>query len=127
VDPVTVELLRYMLLKVLRAKIHWARVTAKDLNYEGSIVISKDLLDEVGIIPYESVLVVNVETGERFETYVIPTEEKGTVQLNGGTARLAEVGDRLIIMAFGWYKIEEAISVKPRVIILNERNEVIQP
>jgi aspartate 1-decarboxylase len=52
-----------MLLKVLRAKIHWARVTAKDLNYEGSIVISKDLLDEVGIVPYESVLIVNVETG----------------------------------------------------------------
>jgi aspartate 1-decarboxylase len=116
-----------MLLKVLRAKIHWARVTAKDLNYEGSIAISKELLDEVGIVPYESVLIVNVETGERFETYVIPTEEKGTVQLNGGTARLAEVGDRLIIMAFGWYKIEEAISVKPKVIILNKRNEVVQP
>jgi len=115
-----------MLVKVLRAKIHWARVTDKDLNYEGSIVISRDLLDAVGILPYESVLITNVETGGRFETYVIPTEEKGVVQLNGGTARLVEVGDRLIIMAFGWYNLEEASSVKPKVIILNERNEIIQ-
>jgi len=116
-----------MFLKVLRAKIHWARVTEKDLNYEGSIVISKDILDEAGILPYESVLIVNVETGGRFETYVIPTEDKGVIQLNGGTARLVEVGDRLIIMAFGWYSPEEARSVKPKVVILNEKNEIVQP
>ncbi len=116
-----------MLVKLLRAKIHWANVTSKDLNYEGSIVISKELLDAVGILPYESVLIVNVETGGRFETYVIPTEDKGVIQLNGGTARLVEVGDRLIIMAFGWYSPEEITSVKPKVIVLNERNEIIQP
>ncbi len=116
-----------MLVKVLRAKIHWARVTDKDLNYEGSIVISRELLDEVGILPYESVLIVNVETGGRFETYVIPTDEKGVIQLNGGTARLVEVGDRLIIMAFGWFEIDKAKDVKPKIIVLNERNEIIQP
>ncbi len=115
-----------MLVKVLRAKIHWARVTGKDLNYEGSIVLSRDIISEVGILPYESVLIINVETGARFETYVIPTDEKGVVQLNGGTARLVEVGDRLIIMAFAWEKIDEAESIKPKIIVLNENNEIVR-
>ncbi|NPB04108.1 MAG: aspartate 1-decarboxylase [Thermotogae bacterium] len=113
-----------MRFKVLKGKLHWVRVTSKDLNYEGSIVIDGDLLKEVGILPYESVLVINVETGGRFETYAIPGG-KGEVKVNGGTARLAEVGDRLIVMAFAWMDVEEAQSFKPKVLVLGEGNEVI--
>ncbi len=114
------------LIKVLKSKIHWARVSEKDLNYEGSIVISRSIIDRVGIVPYESVLVINVETGSRFETYVIPTDREGVVQLNGGTARLGEVGDRLIIMAFEWVDKEDAGRIKPRVVILDTENRVVE-
>ncbi|NPA80300.1 MAG: aspartate 1-decarboxylase [Thermotogae bacterium] len=113
-----------MLYKVLKAKLHWARVSSKDLNYEGSIVIDEELMRRCGILPYESVLIVNVETGGRFETYAIPGG-KGEIKVNGGTARLSEVGDRLIIMAFAWMEPEEARSHRPKVLVLNERNEVV--
>ncbi len=113
-----------MFYKVLKAKLHWVRVSSKDLNYEGSIVIDGEMMEEAGILPYESVLVINVETGGRFETYAIPGG-KGEIKVNGGTARLAEVGDRLIIMTFTWVTPEEAEKYKPRVLIFNEKNEVI--
>ncbi len=113
-----------MLYKVLKAKLHWVRVSSKDLNYEGSIVIDRDMMEEAGILPYESVLVVNVETGDRFETYAIPGG-KGEIKVNGGTARLAEVGDRLIIMTFAWMSPEEAREHRPKVLIFNDRNEVL--
>ncbi len=113
-----------MLYKLLKSKLHWVRVTSKDLNYEGSIVIDSEMMEEAGILPYESVLVINVETGARFETYAIPGS-KGEVKLNGGTARLAEVGDRLIVMAFAWVEEGELERHKPKVLVFNGRNEVV--
>ena len=89
--------------KLLRAKLHGLTVTHKNLHYTGSLGVDARLLERAGISPYEWVLVVNLNNGVRFETYVIPEEPgSGRVVLNGGAARLGEVGDTLLVMAFYW-------------------------
>ncbi len=114
-----------MQVSLLKSKIHRATVTGASLHYEGSMTISADLAERVGLLPYERILCSNMANGERFETYVI-YGERGTsqVQLNGATAHLGAIGDRLTIMNFGFFQPEEAVDHKPRVIVLNEKNEV---
>lgn len=116
-----------MHLTLLKSKIHRATVTGASLHYEGSMTISADLAERVGILPYEKILVSNMANGERFETYVIIGERgAGQIQLNGATAHLGKIGDRLTIMNFGHFTPQEAVEHRPRVILLNEKNEVLR-
>jgi len=112
-----------VLKKFLVAKIQGLRVTDKALKYAGSITIDKRLLELAGIQPYEVVLVANVNNGARFETYVIPGKEREVI-LNGAAARLGEIGDELIVFSFGYITAEEATTRKPKIIIVNEDNDV---
>jgi len=112
-------------ISMIRAKLHQARVTESDLNYEGSIGIDTDLLQQAGIYPYERVLVVDLENGNRLETYTIPAQAGSrTISLNGAAARLVTVGDRIIIMAFAQLEVPPPPDWEPRVVILDEYNEV---
>lgn len=116
-----------MHLTLLKSKIHRAAVTGASLHYEGSLTIASDLAQSVGLLPYEKILVGNMGNGARFETYVIyGAPGSGTIQLNGATAHLGKIGDRLTIMNFAQYTPEEAASHQPRVLLLNERNEVVR-
>ena len=111
---------------LLKSKIHRAAVTGASLHYEGSMTISEDLAEKVGLLPYERILVGNMANGERFETYVIYGKRgAGIIELNGATAHLGKVGDRLTIMNFGQYTPEEAAAHKPRIVRLNECNEIL--
>lgn len=110
---------------MLRAKIHMATVTESNLEYEGSITIDSDILQEAGILPYEQVMVSNLNNGERFETYVIPGKQ-GEICLNGPTARKGIVGDRIIIFCYEYMSTEEAYNLKPKIIKLNESNRIIK-
>jgi len=107
----------------LKSKIHMATVTGKELYYEGSVELDEEIMEKAGISENEMVLVVNLNNGERFATYVIRGKRGSReVKLNGAAARLAEIGDRVIIMAFA---LSDA-PVKPKVVILNEKNEIVQ-
>ncbi|PLV59741.1 aspartate 1-decarboxylase [Thermotoga sp. KOL6] len=107
----------------LKSKIHMGTVTKKKLFYDGSIEIDEELMEKVGISEGEMVLVVNLNNAERFITYVIKGKRGSReINLNGAAARLAEEGDRVIIMAF---TINET-PVKAKTIILNEQNEIVQ-
>lgn len=101
-------------------------MTAGDINYEGSLGIARDLMDRVGLLPYERILCGNMANGERFETYAIPAEAgSGQIILNGATARLGKPGDRLTIMSFTEVEAAQAKSWKPQVIVLGEKNVVV--
>lgn len=116
-----------MELTLLKSKIHRGAVTGASLHYEGSMTISRDLAESVGLLPYERILVGNMANGERFETYVIYGEAgTGQIQLNGATAHLGKIGDRVTIMNFASYTPEEAAEHKPRVLVLNEKNEAVR-
>lgn len=108
-------------------KIHTARLTSCELHYEGSMEIDSDLLKEAGILPYEKILVVNRNCGSRLETYAIPGEAGSKVFcLNGPAAHLGKTGDVVTIMAFGVVSNEEAAVIEPKVIVLNEQNEIVE-
>lgn len=112
-----------MFRQILHAKLHRCTVTRADIDYIGSISIDADLLDAVGIVPYEKVLVANVNNGERFETYVIEAPRgSGTVGLNGASARLASVGDLVLVMAFVY--AAEGEKVKPKIAIIGDGNRI---
>lgn len=114
-----------MIVTLLRAKLHQARVTGADLNYVGSITIDIDLLENAGILVWEKVLIVDIENGQRFETYVIPADAgSGTIQLNGAAARLVNIGDRVIVMAFSQVEAPPPTDWEPRVLVLDEHNRV---
>jgi len=111
---------------MLKAKLHGARVTRSHLDYEGSLTIDRDLMDYVKIMPYEKILVSNLENGNRFETYAISGERgKGEICLNGATAHLGKVGDRLTIFTFGLVPTDQADKIQPRVVRLDEKNRII--
>ncbi len=114
-----------MLVTVLRSKLHRARITDANVEYEGSIGISRELCEAVGLYPYEKVLVANLENGERLETYVIVADEPGQIVLNGAAAHKGRAGDRVIIMSFARISPEEAEYHKPRVALLDEQNRVV--
>lgn len=114
-----------MKIEMLKSKLHQACVTHADVNYEGSLGIDIELMEAVGLHPYEKVLVANISNGHRFETYAIP-EPFGSrrIVLNGAAARLGRAGDRVIIMSFAWLDEAEARPGRhrPRVLRLDERN-----
>ena len=115
-----------MQVHVLKSKIHRAQVTAGNVNYEGSLGIARDLMDKVGLLPYEKILCGNMANGERFETYAIAAAAgSGQIILNGATARLGKPGDRLTIMSFTEVDAAVARSWKPQVIVLGEQNAVV--
>ena len=114
-----------MQIHILKSKIHRATVTAADMHYEGSITIDAQFMQKTGLYPYERVLCSNLANGDRFETYVIPGERGSrAIVLNGATAHLGKIGDRLTIMSYT--VVEEAIakSWQPRVILLDEHNNI---
>jgi aspartate 1-decarboxylase len=112
-----------MFRQFMHAKLHRCTVTRADLDYVGSISIDTDLMNSVGIMPYEKVLVVNVNTGGRFETYAIEAPPgSGTIGVNGGCARLAMPGDIVLIIAFAYLGAGE--SVGPRTAIIGKDNTI---
>lgn len=116
-----------MLVTICKSKIHRITVTDADLNYEGSITIAKKLLDAADILPNEKVQVVNLNNGERFETYVlVGKSNSGIVCLNGPAARLGQVGDLLIVISYCHLEFEEAKKYKPKVICVDERNKIVK-
>ena len=113
-----------MQLTLLKSKIHRATVTGASLHYEGSLTVSSDLAE---LREYEKILVGNLSNGERFETYVIYGKpQKGLTELNGATAHLGKIGDRITIMNFGSYSAEEAARHQPRILVLDEKNRVVR-
>ena len=117
-----------MLRCILRAKIHMATVTESNLAYEGSITIDEDLLKETGILPYEQVMVSNLNNGERFETYAIPGKPGSReICLNGPTARKGVAGDRVIIFSYGYFELSDLRDFSPKIIRLDPDNRIIKP
>jgi aspartate 1-decarboxylase len=110
---------------MLKAKIHQARVTQAVLNYEGSCAIDGKLLELTGMREFEQIQIYNMENGARFTTYVIRGEDgSGIISVNGAAARLAQVGDRLIICAYGTYDEKELENFKPKMVYTNADNTV---
>lgn len=106
-------------------KIHRARVTEANVDYRGSLTVDALLLEASGILPYEKVQVINISSGERFETYAIPGEPgSGTIGLNGGAARLGRVGDPVIVIAYASVADDELASFRPRVVLVDADNRV---
>ena len=115
-----------MQIEVLKSKIHRVRVTQADLDYIGSVTIDEDLMDASNLIEGERVQIVDVNNGERIETYVIKGERKsGTICLNGPAARRVAVGDIVIIIGYGFMDFEEAKSFKPTLVFPNEETNLI--
>ena len=116
-----------MVIEVLKSKLHRVKVTQAELNYVGSITVDEDLIDAANIIPNEKVQIVNNNNGARFETYVIKGERgSGTICLNGATARLAQVGDIVIIMSYAYMETEEARKYEPILIFPDVNNKLIK-
>lgn len=114
-----------MTIQILKSKIHRVKITEADLNYVGSITIDEDLMDAVNLLPNERVQVVNVNNGERLETYVIKGRRgSGVICLNGPAARKGMVGDMVIIVSYGTMDFEEARSFKPWIVFPDENNRL---
>jgi aspartate 1-decarboxylase len=115
-----------MQVQLLKSKIHRARVTGGNLEYEGSMTIDSALMEKVGLLPNERILVSNLDQSWRFETYAIPGKAgSGAIILNGAASYLGKPGDRLTIMSFALLDAAEAKQWQPRVLVLGERNEII--
>lgn len=113
-----------MKLTMFKSKLHQMKVTEANLFYEGSITIDEELLEEADILPYEKVQIVNINNGARLETYTIPGEKGSRVCcLNGAAARMTQVGDRIIVIAYADMEPEEAKTHKPRIVIVDENND----
>ena len=113
--------------QMLKSKIHRATVTDCDLHYAGSITIDRELMEAADLLPNELVHVLDVDNGQRFETYVIEAERgSGEVQVNGAAARLVESGDRVIVLAYGLYSEQELQGYQPRVVHVDARNQVLR-
>ena len=116
-----------MLRTFMRSKIHQARVTDANLNYVGSITIDEDIMEAVGISENEKVQVVNNNNGERIETYVIRGERGSKmICLNGAAARRFQIGDTVIIIAYGLVKEDEIALHQPKIVILDETNNIVE-
>ncbi len=116
-----------MEITLLKAKIHRAVVTQADLDYVGSVTIDTRLLREAGILEYEKVQIVDINNGNRFETYTIAGDEgSGIICLNGAAAKCVNVGDKVIIMAYAEMSPEEAAEHKPTVLFVNENNDIVR-
>ncbi|MEO1815088.1 MAG: aspartate 1-decarboxylase [Acetobacterium sp.] len=116
-----------MYITLFKSKLHRATITEADLNYVGSITIDAELLEQADILPGEKVQVVDVNNGQRFETYTIVGERgSGIICVNGAAARLVHTGDKVIIIAYAMMDRQEALAFKPRVLILDDDNHVTE-
>ena len=114
-----------MLRQMLKAKLHRATITEADLSYEGSLTIDKNLMDAVGIVPFERVHIYNINNGERFDTYaIVGVPGAGVIGLNGAAARKGMVGDMVIICTYGFAPEEEVANYQPAIVLLDERNAI---
>lgn len=112
---------------MLTSKLHRAAVTDKSIDYEGSIEIDQALMDEVGLVSHEQVHVYNINNGNRFQTYVIPAPAgSGRISINGAAARQAEINDRIIIAAYGIMSLSKEDGYRPKVLLLNEKNAIVE-
>jgi aspartate 1-decarboxylase len=112
---------------MLKSKIHRARITDANLYYEGSFTIDEDLMDAAKIASYEKVAIVNINNGERFETYVIPGKRGSkTFCLNGAAARKGEVGDEVIIISYAILNEKEMQDHKPSIILVDKNNNIVE-
>lgn len=115
-----------MLIQVLKSKIHRVRVTQAELNYIGSITIDQELMEAANLLEGERVQIVNINNGERFETYVIKGDRKsGMICLNGPAARRVAVDDVIIIIGYGFMDFEEAKTFKPSLVFPNEQTNLL--
>ncbi len=114
-----------MMRVMLKSKIHRARVTETNIDYEGSITIDRDLMAAADILPYEQVHVFNVTNGARFETYAIQGKP-GEICLNGAAARLAVKGDIVIIITYAHVPGDEAPKTKPRIVKVDAKNRILR-
>lgn len=115
-----------MFVKILKSKLHRATVTDSKLHYVGSIYIDSVLMEAAGILPYESVMIADINNGNRLETYAVPAEaNSGEIVILGAAAQLVKTGDLIIIFSFAYCSPEEAKELKPRVVILDENNKII--
>ena len=116
-----------MQIEVVKSKIHRVKVTGADLNYIGSITIDKALMDAANLIEGEKVSIVNVNNGERLDTYIIPGEKNsGEITLNGAAARKVAPGDVLILITYAMMDIEDAKKFKPSLVFPNEENNLLK-
>ena len=116
-----------MIIEVLKSKLHRIKVTQAELNYVGSITIDEDLMDAANMIANEKVQIVNNNNGARFETYVIKGGRgTGTICLNGAAARLAQVGDIIIIMSYAFMEMDEARKYEPILVFPDADNKLIK-
>ncbi|MDD3394598.1 MAG: aspartate 1-decarboxylase [Anaerotignum sp.] len=116
-----------MNLTLLKGKIHRAKVVQAELDYVGSITVDEDLLDAAGIYEYEKVCIVDISNGQRFETYTIAGGRgSGLICLNGAAARCAQVGDKIIIMAYAQLTPEEVKEHRPSVVFVDDENHIIR-
>ena len=116
-----------MVLTLLKAKLHQARVTHAELEYEGSCAIDAALLDAAGILPYEQIQIYNLANGERFTTYAIQAQRgSGVISVNGAAAHKARPGDRVIICAYAQLDVVEARRFRPRLVYLDSENRIVR-
>jgi aspartate 1-decarboxylase len=116
-----------MQLEMLKSKIHRATVVEAALDYVGSITVDEELLEKAKLLEYEKVQVVDIDNGNRFETYTIAGERgSGMICLNGAAARCVSVGDKIIIMAYATLSEEEAAAYKPTVVFVDEHNKPVK-
>ncbi len=116
-----------MLLNMLKSKIHRAVVSEANLNYVGSITIDRNLMEAAGIIEYEQVQVVNINNGQRLETYCIAGKrDSGIICLNGAAARLVCVGDQVIIMAYCQIDAEDVKRHLPQIVLVDDANKILE-
>lgn len=114
-----------MLITLLKGKLHMARVTQAELMYDGSCAIDADLIRLAGLREFEQIDIYNIDNGERFTTYVIQAEAgSGIISMNGAAARKVQVGDRVIIAAYGQFTEAEAANFKPSLVYLKEGNAI---
>lgn len=112
-----------MFIKLLKSKIHLATITGKNLFYEGSLTVDKEIMKKVNLKPFEAVWIYNVTNGNRFETYLIEGN-KGEIILNGAAARLGEVGDKIIVTTYAWVDEKELEKFKTIIVYLDEKNQI---
>ncbi len=116
-----------MLVNMLKGKIHRAKVVQAELDYVGSITIDEELLEAAGIYEYEQVQIVDVNNGNRFETYTIAGERgSGLICLNGAAARQVQVNDKIIIMSYAVMNEEERKSNPPKVVFVDDNNKIVR-
>lgn len=112
---------------MLKSKIHRAKITGKELHYEGSLSLDASLMKSAKLLPFEKIEVYNVNNGQRFSTYVIPASAgSGEVQLNGAASRLGEIGDIVIIVSYALFDEEELKDFKPFLVYVDEYNRILE-